>query len=69
MSYVVGRVLCSPAVRCRVIITWDALRGIPCLKMGSGQSRLPKKKLKEFDHATKNLIPAARVQKKKIPRT
>ena len=42
---------------------WKALRGIPCLKMGSGQSQ-PPKKLKEFDNATENLTCTARVQKK-----
>ena len=63
MSYVVGRVLCSPAVRCRVIITWDALKGIPCLKMGSGPSR-PPKKFKEFDNATENVFRATRATKR-----
>ena len=65
MSYVVGGVLCSPAVRCRVIIMWDSLRGILCLKMGYGPLRSPKK-LKEFDNATQNLTRAARVQKKRL---
>ena len=63
MSYDVGRVLCSTAVKCRVIVTWDALRGIPYLKMGSGLSQ-PPQKFKEFDNATENLTRAARVQKR-----